>query len=65
MTEIPARTSLRFDKSLTISMALITLTVCAVYMAVFETQNQAIFNMTVVILTLAFGTQTKMSFLEY
>ena len=55
-----------------LSLALITLTVCVVYVAVFEYQNQVIFNMTmtistvdfVVILTLAFGIQTKTLFLN-
>jgi hypothetical protein len=42
------------------------------YTTIFEYENQVIFNMTafdggplVVILTLAFGIQTRMSFLEY
>jgi hypothetical protein len=56
--------------NLTLSLTIITLAVGVINTNVFEYQKQVIFNMTVfdggplvVILALAFGIQTKMSFL--
>ena len=50
----------------------IALTLCVIYIVIFECQKQVTFNMTVfftealgVTTALAFGIQTKPSFLEY